>query len=579
MPSPQNERQERNLQRLIESLIDGTIDERQFNELVAKLQQDPDALATYADYINLHSALRQNYLSHPQGISEHLNSEQLDGQLNQVLNSDSSKGSALSKTRRFIPLYAALAAAILVSALVIFQRSPSTDKRDPSLAASNAGSEASSQQVFPIEGVAVLTRLVDVVWESGSPDVEINTPLARQELRIKSGLMQIEFYCGAAVIVEGPAAIDLLSADRAFAHHGKLRAHVPARAKGFTIGTKSGDVVDLGTEFGLDISTDGPSELHVIDGEVDFHDTVQKSNAPQRLVGGQAIEVARDGQPHRLMETDASRFVNHQELLALASAKHDGRRREWIEYHHKLRIDPTLVADYVFSDGEGWGRTLVNSAPTSSESSFGAIVGASWMRGRWPESKALQFNSPSDRVRIKLDGEFDALTLACWVNIQEFADNRPIALLHPEIDSQRSDDDKQRFIHWTLNPTPMGAVLHFAESHGHGTEARNHYSSVVHGLRTEDLGSWVHLAVVYDPESRLVSHYKDGMLVGDREIESPRKLGIGIADICNWPYKEWAANTQFEFRNLNGILDEFVVLGRALSPGEIYEMYDVGSPY
>lgn len=575
MPNANSKPSSDRVTQLTEALIDGSINSAGFDELVQLLQDNPDARATYADYVNIHSALRQHYLTHSQ-----VDADSLDFKIGDDLSLELATRPVTISKRWTSYIYPVVAATLLVCLGVLsFQyRQLERGLETPTNVLTPRIADVGPQP-DPVESVAVLTRLVDVVWEDGVEKVGVDTPLHRQQLNIKSGLMQIEFYCGAAVIVEGPASFELVAPDRGFAHHGKLRAHVPARARGFTIGTKSGNVVDLGTEFGLDISPEGLSELHVIDGEVDFHDSTSETNQPQRLVGGQGIEVAGNGDSHRMIESDSSRFVNHAQLKARASQKRRGMYERWQDYHTQLRKDPAIVADYVFDDFQDWGRTLVNAAEGADETSYGAIVGAGWQRGRWPQSKALQFQSPSDRVRIKLDGEYESLTLAAWVQIEELTGNRSIALLHPEIDHQRSPDlEKQRFIHWTLVPTPEGAVLHFAESHGHRLSSRNHYNSVAHGVRTAELGTWVHMALVYDRENMMVSHYKNGELIGAKPIKNPRIMGIGVADIGNWPYKGWAANTQFEFRNLTGLMDEFVVLGRAMSGDEIYEMYEVGQP-
>ena len=574
MSMPGSNLQTEKLLRLIDKLIDGSIESEEFNLLTDLIGNDPEALATYADYLNIHAALRQNFRSH----SEFKNIR-MDLEAENQTESRISKPATRSPNRA-IKYLGALAASLVLGVGFLWSPNENPKPMQPSIAAASKPTVPAPEvpKAENVERVAVLTRLVDVVWDENSAAVKLDTPLSRQKLNIKSGLMQIEFYCGAAVIIEGPAAFDLVAPDRGFVHYGKLRAHVPARARGFTIGTESGEVIDLGTEFGLDITRDGSSELHVIDGEVDFQSAGGLEGTPQRLVGGQAIEVATDGEPHRLIDSDSSRFINHSELNARANKKNLGKYQRWLDYHTELNEDPTLVANYVFSEGEGWGRTLVNAAPMADETSYGAIVGASWQKGRWPSSKALRFRSPSDRVRVKIDGEFDALTLASWVNARDLAGKRSIALLHPEINFQIGSDRKQRFLHWTLNPTPLGAVLHFSESYGHDTGSRNHYSSAYHGIRMNELGTWVHLAVTYDPATLEVSHYKNGKLVGFKPIDSPRKLSIGVADLCNWPYKEWAANTPFEFRNLDGLMDEFVVLSRALSPDEIREMYEVGQP-
>lgn len=565
---------ERRLVPLIDELIAGSISEEDFQKLTQAVSENPDALAVYVDYLNIHSALRQNFHSHSIAGEQRLELQIADDNKSSLPHD-----STLANKNRWIFYLATIAATLLVCCAALMYRSLPGMKEEPKVTAVVTPNRDSEVEL--IEGVAVLTRMVDVEWEDGASDATVGSPLPRQELKIKSGLLLVEFYCGAAVIIEGPAAFDLVAPDRGFAHYGKLRAHVPARARGFTIGTKSGKVVDLGTEFGLDISQDGQSEVHVIDGEVDFHDIAQADGIPHRLVGGQGIELALNGESHRIIRSDATRFVGHEQFSARADEQHEGKYRQWLDYHAKLRNDPALVADYLFDDSEGWGRTLVNGAPGASELSDGAIVGAGWQRGRWPQSKALGFGSPSDRVRIKLDGEFESLTLATWVNITELAGKRSIALLHPEIKSDRTaSEKKQRFIHWTINSAPsgLGALLHFAESHGNRKVDRNHYSSVTQGVRSSDLGNWVHLSMVYDSEALKVSHYRNGVLVRAVDIESPRRLEIGVADLCNWPYKEWAANTQFEFRNLNGLMDEFVVLGRALSSDEIREMHAVGQP-
>lgn len=570
--SGSNSRNEK-LLRLIDKLIDGSINSDDFQRLTELISDDPEALATYADYLNIHAALRQNFRSHLGSENVRLDLKSDDKTAPRI-----SSGTAGAPVRRFRYLAALAATLVLGVGLLWSLEDPAPQQAPLQAAAKPTAPTPEVPKTENIERVAVLTRLVDVVWDEGSEVAKLDTPLSRQQLNIKSGLMQVEFYCGAAVIIEGPAAFELVAPDRGYAHYGKLRAHVPARARGFTIGTESGEVIDLGTEFGLDITRDGPSELHVIDGEVDFQSAGDDEASPQRLIGGQAIEVATDGEPHRLIDSDASRFINHSELSARANKNNYGKYQSWLDYHTRLNEDPSLVANYQFDDGEGWGRTLVNAAPLADETSYGAIVGASWQKGRWPTSKALRFRSPSDRVRVKLEGEFDSLTLACWVNVRELAGKQAIALLHPEIDYQRNSNNKQRFLHWTLNPTPVGAVQHFSESHGHDTGSRNHYSSGMHAIRVNELGTWVHLAVTYNPDTLEVSHYKDGELIGSKPIESPRKLGIGVADLCNWPYKEWAADTPFEFRNLDGLMDEFIVLSRALSADEIREMHEVGQP-
>ena len=82
------------------------------------------------------------------------------------------------------------------------------------------------------------------------------------------GLAEIEFDCGARVILQGPAGLRLLSGRSARLLKGKLTARVPARARGFTVLTPHNKVVDLGTEFGLSVDDDGAATVRVFTGEV-----------------------------------------------------------------------------------------------------------------------------------------------------------------------------------------------------------------------------------------------------------------------------------------------------------------------
>ena len=81
-----------------------------------------------------------------------------------------------------------------------------------------------------------------------------------------------------------------------------------------------------------------------------------------------------------------------------------------------------------------------------------------------------------------------------------------------------------------------------------------------------------------DPDLATAEIYANGELIGTNEIEEPRPLSIGTADIGNWPYQEWAEGTEFQVRNLDGAIDEFLVMQRALKPSEIGQIFAAGRP-
>ena len=70
------------------------------------------------------------------------------------------------------------------------------------------------------------------------------------------------------MLLQGPAELVLVSGSEARLVHGKLTARVPAAARGFTILSPQGKIVDLGTEFGLSVDEEGETTVRVFDGLV-----------------------------------------------------------------------------------------------------------------------------------------------------------------------------------------------------------------------------------------------------------------------------------------------------------------------
>ena len=91
--------------------------------------------------------------------------------------------------------------------------------------------------------------------------------------------------------MQAPAVLVVEGAKSARLERGKLSAEITSTAaRGFQIRTPDGDFVDQGTEFGVEVSPDGNSRVHVFRGEVDVK---QGFSGGPPASGYQA--------PHRLM--------------------------------------------------------------------------------------------------------------------------------------------------------------------------------------------------------------------------------------------------------------------------------------
>jgi hypothetical protein len=93
--------------------------------------------------------------------------------------------------------------------------------------------------------------------------------------------------------VEGPADLDLVSIDRVFCRVGKLRTRVPKGAEGLVISSPSSAVLDLGTEFGLNVEAGGRARVKVFEGRAEavMHRGSGNENLTQLVGVNRAFEL------------------------------------------------------------------------------------------------------------------------------------------------------------------------------------------------------------------------------------------------------------------------------------------------
>src|SRR5262249_20723439 len=160
-----------------------------------------------------------------------------------------------------------------------------------------------------------------------------------------------------------------------------------------------------------------------------------------------------------------------------------------------LRQDPDLVVYYPFQSAGPWARTLPDEAG-GRPSHDGAIVGCSWVLGRWPGKQGLEFKRGSDRVRFHAPGEVDALTLMAWVRVDALP-NRFNSLM-------MTDGWYEGAPHWHVG---NGGKIELGVQGGRGRGGAHYLTPPV--FKGDRLGRWTHLAVVYDRTGGHVTHYVD----------------------------------------------------------------------
>ncbi len=414
-------------------------------------------------------------------------------------------------------------------------------------------------------GVAIVTRLVDVGWAGDGPTFELGDAIPPGRVAIASGFAQVEFFCGATVVLEGPAELDVESATSARFLAGRLRAKVPPAARGFEIHVGDMTVVDLGTDFGLSVSPES-ADVQVFDGEVEVHGP---EGAVERVLGGNAVRRA-DGRLAKA-ELDPERFVNIAGLDERERRRTRAGYERWLEHSQSLRRHPRLIAYYTFDDLEPWQRTLPSSVIPENGELGGAIVGARHVAGRWPGKGALEFKRPGDRVKVHVPGEFSSLTLACWVRIDSLDRWYNSLFL--------TDRYEQGEPHWQILDT--GQLFFSVRAKAVAGRGPVHRKIVSKPFWDASMsGEWLHLATTFDAETGRVTHYLDGETIHSELLPDdllPRTTRIGTASIGNWaaPTKP---DAEFAVRNLNGRIDELALFAAVLDEDDIREMYEHGKP-
>jgi hypothetical protein len=143
------------------------------------------------------------------------------------------------------------------------------------------------------EVVATITAEQDCVWRKDSRQemFRAGRRLRTDEaISLHSGVAQLTFAGGASVVIEGPCHLELRTTSKGYLRRGKLAAHVPPQAKGFEMETPTARVVDLGTDFNLEVNPEG-TRLAVIAGKVDLFPVDVSANGKQRITRtGRRIE-------------------------------------------------------------------------------------------------------------------------------------------------------------------------------------------------------------------------------------------------------------------------------------------------
>ncbi|MDR3636087.1 MAG: iron dicitrate transport regulator FecR [Isosphaeraceae bacterium] len=259
---------------LLSELVDGGLTSAQTDRLRELLRNDPGAQDLYLWFMRIHTQLHLDYDSgsRPTDVPgessmplKPLSTPLLELAVGGTLGPGFEETDAApSPIRNWLSTAVVgwTVAVLLAIGLVVVRWSPGPRK--------SAVVARAPKKVDAADGVGVVVRAENLRWETDDGRIpKEGDILPKGRLQVSAGRAIISMFSGVTVIVEGPADVDLLSVDRIACNRGKLRARVPEGAEGFVISGPGTAVVDLGTEFGINVKADGKSYGKVFQGEVE----------------------------------------------------------------------------------------------------------------------------------------------------------------------------------------------------------------------------------------------------------------------------------------------------------------------
>lgn len=286
-----NDQSNHTIRYLVSKSLEGCITEDEIQTLDRLIIDNASARRYYVEFLHIHMTLRQMLQQDPDAATE-LEDDVLDRQLwdelaryEQTAESIETASSTTSLDAFTQPEFAAPTKIThRVSRLTVFTFAASLAALLLVVLVLNL------PFLNPVE-VATVTDSINA--EYAAETIEKGSRLTNRKGRyyLLEGISSVRFDSGADVVIEGPAEFELKSSVGMVLFSGRVYAHVPRQAIGFTVETLDSRVIDLGTEFGVYAVPMQGTELHVFEGKTQM--VLPRSNSMLVTEGqAQRIEAA-----------------------------------------------------------------------------------------------------------------------------------------------------------------------------------------------------------------------------------------------------------------------------------------------
>jgi hypothetical protein len=428
----------------------------------------------------------------------------------------------------------------------------------------------------------IFLAAIDASWDSSQSVPQLGKTMPSREVQLNTGLVRIKFASGTEIILEAPARLKADAVNGVELMAGKLTAVVPPAGHGFTVRCPDATVVDLGTEFGINLHGNGLADVEVFKGTVTLspRPLAAAGNAVEpptlTLTAGDARQVAPN-QTIIPIPSNAAGWVAKEDFDMLAAAPDPASFGRWRVYSDSLRDNPDLVAYYTFEKSADAPDRLLNQSHYGS--SLDGILGGgdpaaqpTWTTGRWPGKGALSFvHGTAEHVALPSSPAIDfsgqagqhsrAFSICAWIR-PSFTGQATGAIIcrgHGTYEQYAIDFPPAGFYDGALRAWVRGK-----------SDPEHNIALLL--APVPDQGNWHLVASVYDPDNSNLRLFVDGQLIRERkpplELLPDGEVNIGSRkDLSN------AFDSTF-----TGSIDELAIFKKPLSPDEISQMFNSGKP-
>lgn len=280
-------REETQLEDAISRWIDGDLDSAGLRELADRLRGSVDARRVYYTYMAVHAELDGAAVGKEQVASLSATGDQTQPTIE--MRATSKRGRTLWRASLAI----AATIAVMVGGWTLW-----------GTLGGSRGADAIRAEVADVSA--------DCEWFLETTRGRQRQPFrCGDRLRVTSGKLQLRYAHGVAVTVQGPALYELVSTTDARLMLGRMTVHVDEGGRGFTVLSPRATVVDLGTEFGIDVKQDGATDVLVFQGEVDvdFVAPGAGESPQQRLRMGEGVRLDASGTRSRIVSFDSEQYA------------------------------------------------------------------------------------------------------------------------------------------------------------------------------------------------------------------------------------------------------------------------------